>query len=1000
MADTIRRVYEIDAKLSTTALASLKAIQQNLKETEGAAKSAGAGAKKMAHDLEETGSAFSKLNFQSVGARRELLVLVHELSQGNYKQFAGSLLVLGERIDATSLIMSKAGISAIALGATIAGLSILVAKGALEQDAFNKSLQLTGNYAAATNDSIAKMSRDIAAGTQSTAGGVEHLARILVAQGNVGPTAFKPLLEAMTTVKRLTGETAEEVAAKFKNFAVEPTKAAVELSKQFNFLDSATYSAIKRAEELGERERAAAIAADALTAAFKERQLPAIGLLAEGYLAFQRGLDRISHYFVSIGAETTFEAKLDSLYKKLGDLEKQANKPSLLSKLGSIFGITEGSAAESELEGTRAQIQAVLAQKVQKENEAAQRSIDARTKSEAVSAQQELDNLDKTTRGYNRKKKELEELARQEEAVRKDRRRTDPTFEIDPKVHALRVEEIERRNKTSSDKKLETAVESRLRALGEEDAALKESIRQYDEYGKKLNNAARAKLEFDITQGNLRGASGKELTELRKRADAVDADREILHQREAAATADKRIAQLKNEAEAHAQNSREIQLAVELGKLETDGLVKGTAAYEDRAKSIQRYTNQIHDNALARKLAANESQTAEEARAITDEIDLIGKSTLARTQYIATLRIQRRVAKELEENPENAFEIIASAKREIDDLTGALEKNYEAQRKFESGAKEAFSHYLEDAENAAKFSGNVIAGGLQQLEDVFVNFAKTGKLNFSDLFSFMADEFIRQSVRMSISGILKDTGAQDGIQGALKSIAKVFGIDFGGTKGGAAGAGGAGAAATTTAASLTALGGTSDIAALSLDLLDTSASLSSFTIDELATAAQAAASALFEVATSSGVSEIGEAAGDFDWASLFDFGANGGIMSSRGLNAYANGGIATGPQMAIFGEGRMNEAFVPLPDGRSIPVSFEKSNVSSDSSGVNVTIENHNGSDVSVKRQKNTNGKDELRIFVRAAKQAILDDIYGGGDFDKAMGDKYGLLRATPRMGN
>lgn len=54
--------------------------------------------------------------------------------------------------------------------------------------------------------------------------------------------------------------------------------------------------------------------------------------------------------------------------------------------------------------------------------------------------------------------------------------------------------------------------------------------------------------------------------------------------------------------------------------------------------------------------------------------------------------------------------------------------------------------------------------------------------------------------------------------------------------------------------------------------------------------------------------------------------ANGGIMSSAGslpLKAYANGGVANTPQLALFGEGRMNEAYVPLPDGRSIPVTMK-----------------------------------------------------------------------------
>jgi phage-related minor tail protein len=54
--------------------------------------------------------------------------------------------------------------------------------------------------------------------------------------------------------------------------------------------------------------------------------------------------------------------------------------------------------------------------------------------------------------------------------------------------------------------------------------------------------------------------------------------------------------------------------------------------------------------------------------------------------------------------------------------------------------------------------------------------------------------------------------------------------------------------------------------------------------------------------------------------------ADGGVMSPWGklpLNAYSGGGVANSPQMAVFGEGRMNEAYVPLPDGKSIPVSLK-----------------------------------------------------------------------------
>ena len=62
------------------------------------------------------------------------------------------------------------------------------------------------------------------------------------------------------------------------------------------------------------------------------------------------------------------------------------------------------------------------------------------------------------------------------------------------------------------------------------------------------------------------------------------------------------------------------------------------------------------------------------------------------------------------------------------------------------------------------------------------------------------------------------------------------------------------------------------------------------------------------------------------WLSgVFGF-ANGGIMTSAGplpLRAYAGGGIANSPQLTLFGEGRTPEAFVPLPDGRRIPVAMQ-----------------------------------------------------------------------------
>jgi len=79
--------------------------------------------------------------------------------------------------------------------------------------------------------------------------------------------------------------------------------------------------------------------------------------------------------------------------------------------------------------------------------------------------------------------------------------------------------------------------------------------------------------------------------------------------------------------------------------------------------------------------------------------------------------------------------------------------------------------------------------------------------------------------------------------------------------------------------------------------------------------------------------------------------ANGGIFGASGsipLNAYSNGGIAKEPQLALFGEGRMNEAYVPLPDGKTIPVTMSGGGAPN----VVVNVINKGGKDMDAKQGK------------------------------------------------
>ncbi|VBR61743.1 tail component of prophage CP-933K [Burkholderia pseudomallei] len=96
--------------------------------------------------IEKAAKAAHSFSLNNSAARREMLVLGHEASQGQWKRFAGSMLVMAEASDALSLIMSPLGIGLSAA----AGAAFLFAKqvyaGYESAQQFNKAISATGGY--------------------------------------------------------------------------------------------------------------------------------------------------------------------------------------------------------------------------------------------------------------------------------------------------------------------------------------------------------------------------------------------------------------------------------------------------------------------------------------------------------------------------------------------------------------------------------------------------------------------------------------------------------------------------------------------------------------------------------------------------------------------------------------------------------------------------------------------------------------------------------------
>ena len=127
--------------------------------------------------------------------------------------------------------------------------------------------------------------------------------------------------------------------------------------------------------------------------------------------------------------------------------------------------------------------------------------------------------------------------------------------------------------------------------------------------------------------------------------------------------------------------------------------------------------------------------------------------------------------------------------------------------------------------------------------------------------------------------------------------------------------------------------------------------------------------------------------------SLFGGGGGGGFMdilttvagfffakggyAPGGFRAFAKGGIVNKPTVGMVGEGRHNEAIVPLPDGKSIPVAMKGAGQQNNNVTVNVSVDSsgNTNQDASGDQQ----GMDLGKVIANAVQQELLNQKRSGG---------------------
>lgn len=338
--------------------------------------------------VREAANEMEHLTHTTVGARREMLVLAHELVTGNFKRAAGSVMVLGERMDWMSKIMSPTGAAIGIVVGALALLSIALIKGAEESTAFAHAIQLTGNYAGVTEGQFNAMTHSVATSANVTIGNAREITQAFVSGGRLSGAALESASVAAAKLSALTGEKSEAIVRSMEKMVDGVDKWAMEANKQYHFVDAALYEHIKALEEQGRTEQAEIVALEALNARLGDVDKN-LGYLATAWNAVKSAASGAWDAMLSWGRKKTVD-------DQLADAEKEVNR--IRGAMQSPTGGMNADIYAKQLQDALSRVNELTKQKMREQDNALLQQQQADHATRSAENQEFYDKLIKETR--------------------------------------------------------------------------------------------------------------------------------------------------------------------------------------------------------------------------------------------------------------------------------------------------------------------------------------------------------------------------------------------------------------------------------------------------------------------------------------------------------------------------------------------------------------------------------------------------------------------------
>ncbi len=700
---------------------------------------------KYVSDIDAAAQHTHEFTLNSTAARRELLVLAHEASQGSWKRFGGSLMVLGEATDALSMLFSGTGLAVGAFAASVAAAYLIVSKGTEETNKLNAALQLTGNYAGLTGQSFTDMAERVSGGSGSTLGQAKEVLLGLAESGRYTSTEMEGLAQTILRTSQISGASLEDVSKEYAKLAEDPAKWAREHNDSMHFMDSATYEHIKVLQDAGDKHAAVALVIDATNKQIRSSTEKEIGTatsaLHEFARAFSSVFDSITHQ------QSVSEQHLSAVMSASAQLRQAQNEASQISPTSRSYADAQQrvASAQKEVDAARAVVDA-------DKQRAAQEQKTAETHQAAVESEVRLDaTRERIMSNAEKRAKALTQLNKDRDNLKAD---GNPMSDAE---YQKMVADINRTYKDPANGAAASQRDTINAAMAQQQNAIAqmEAIRR--------DALTKAKADYDTGASNYADYYAKV-----KEIDTKAYTDEL-------AAAEKRydLAGQKKEKTAREQALKEVQsLTAKLKQVETDYSKAIEVEQAKRVANISRYRDQMAsalrkqssgylDTYNTRNMTPDAKTAYEGYARITEQYE----------QQIATLREQYSGPTA---DKEEYRQKMAVAQQYYEESTNAYEQNLSLQKQLRESYSEQFRKAYVDLSGNAQTSAEALVSGFKTAFDSLGAgldaWVTTGKLSIDTFTAGVLADFAKIALHQAEIA-------------AFKGISSVFGFSTGGAVG-------------------------------------------------------------------------------------------------------------------------------------------------------------------------------------------------------------------------